>query len=178
VLTPSDAVVAQIDAHLRAHPDAMLMEVARMFRVPELTVLHRIGAPRAVALDAARWDELLRALPVLGPLRVLVSSSGATMESRGTFGGFSLTGEYFNVQTSELDLHLRWTSIAYAVALEKPSHQSRRPTASVQFFDADGAAILKIFLLFGEREDDSDERRQAFAAIRARFALATEVASE
>lgn len=167
----SPDVTERIETHLKAHPDAMLLELARTHQVPELAIVERIGAPRAVRLDATRWEELLRALPALGSVRVLVSSTGATMESRGTFGGFSLTGDYFNVQTSSLDLHLRWRAIGSVYALEKPSHQTRRPTASIQLFDHDGVATLKVFLLFGEAEDDSDQRRVAFRELRARFAL-------
>jgi putative hemin transport protein len=164
-------VTESIRAHLREHPDAMLLELARTHQVPELAIVTLIGAPRAIPLNAARWEELLRSLPALGTVRVLVSSSGATMESRGTFGGLSLTGDYFNVQTSTLDLHVRWPSIASVYAIEKPSHQSRRPTASIQLFDHHGAATLKIFLLFGEADDDSNQRRVAFDALRTRFAL-------
>ena len=154
---------------LRAHPDAMLLELARTHQVPELAILGLLGPPRAVPLDATRWTELMEALPELGSVRVLASNSGVTMETRGRFGGFSRTGDYFNVQTSTLDLHLRGSAIGGAMAVEKPSHQTGRPTASIQLFDHDGAAILKIFLLFGEDDGAEDPRRQAFAALRARF---------
>jgi putative heme iron utilization protein len=167
---PSD-VVERIRAELAAHPDAMMLEVSRRHGVPEYDVLALIGAPRAVVLDAARWEEILKALTTLGNVRVLVSNSGITMEARGTFGGFSQVGDYFNVQTSTLDLHLRWAQIVGAMALEKPSHLSGRPTASVQFFDGDGTAIMKVFLLFGERADDTDARRAAFHTLRETFAL-------
>ncbi len=161
---------ARLVRALREHPDAMIMELARTHAVSELEVLAVLGPPRAVPLDATRWEALLRALPALGAVRVIVSNAGVTTETRGTFGGFSLTGDYFNVQTASLDMHLRWAAIGGAMAVEKPSHQTGRPTASIQLFDHDGHAILKIFLVFGEREDDTTARRQAFAALRETFA--------
>jgi len=170
-LLPPD-LAARITTDLRAHPDAMVLELARAHAVPELAVLGLIGAPRAVRLDAARWEELLRALPALGDVRVIASNSGVTMECRGTFGGFSQLGDWFNVQSATLDLHLRWPAIGSVMALEKPSHLNRRPTASIQLFDRDGHAILKVFLLFGAGDDPEDDRRRAFTELRQRFAAA------
>ena len=169
-LMPPD-VAEQLRAALAAHPDAMILELARTHGVSELDVLEVVGVPRATPLDARKWDAILRALPALGAVRVLVSNTAATMESRGTFGGFSQTGDYFNVQTATLDLHLRWREIASAMALEKPSHQTGRPTASIQLFTTNGAAILKVFLLFGEHDGDVTARRAAFNALRTDFAL-------
>jgi putative hemin transport protein len=96
------------------------------------------------------------------------------MESHGTFGGFSRTGPFFNVQTASLDLHLRWAAIAGLVAVEKPSHQTGHPTASIQLFDAAGAPILKVFVLFGEHATASVDRRTAFHDLRSEYALSTE----
>ena len=171
VVTVEDELARAIRAELIARPDAMILELARAHRVPELAVLQLIGAPRVVMLDAARWETLLRALPALGDVRVLASNAGVTMESRGTFGGFSRTGPYFNVQTDSLDLHLRWDAISGIAAVEKPSHQTGHPTASIQLFDSRGAAIIKIFVLFGERSEESGARRTAFAALRSDFTI-------
>ena len=168
---PSTESYARIAEALRQHPDAMIMELARTHAVSEFEVLSVLGPPRAVPLDPVRWESLLRALPALGAVRVIVSNSGVTIETRGTFGGFSLTGDYFNVQTPTLDMHLRWAAIGGAMALEKPSHQTGRSTASIQLFDHDGHAILKVFLVFGERDDDTMPRRQAFGTLRDTFAL-------
>jgi putative heme iron utilization protein len=161
---------ARITKALREHPDAMIMELARQHAVSERHVLALLGPPRAVVLDIARWEELLRGLPSLGRVRVIASNSGITMETRGTFGGFSLVEGWFNVQTATLDLHLRTAALGSAIAVEKPSHQSGRPTASVQLFDLAGHAIMKVFLLFGEDDDGADGRRQAFEHLRDQFA--------
>ena len=49
----------------------------------------------------------MKAFEGLGSVRVLVSNGAATIEVDGQFGGFSTTGEFFNVQTDTLDLHIR-----------------------------------------------------------------------
>lgn len=137
------------DAVLR-HPRKMTMQLAREYGVPEVEVIRAFPAGRAAELDAARWEDLLRSFEAAGPVRVLVSNGAATVEVVGHFGGYSTTGEYFNVQTDSLDLHVRWRELAAAFAVEKPGHMGGPVTYSVQFFDRAGAAALKVFWNFGE----------------------------
>ena len=61
----------------------------------------------AVELDATRWEELLRRFESLGQVHVIVTNGAVTLESFGQFGNFSTFGEYFNVQTKSLDMHIR-----------------------------------------------------------------------
>ena len=89
------------------------------------------------------------------------------MEVDGQFGGFSTAGEFFNVQTETLDLHIRWRQLAAVFAVEKPGHMDGTATRSIQFFDQTGAAALKVFLNFGgpiqpEREAQFIELRKTF----------------
>ena len=86
----------------------MTLQLARDLGVPEVEVVRAFPTDRVMELDIARWEELLRSLEALGSLRVLVSNGAATIEVDGQFGGFSRAGEFFNVQTESLDLHIRW----------------------------------------------------------------------
>ncbi len=152
---------------VRRHPRAMTLQLARAFHVPEVEIVRAFPADRAVELDAARWEELIRAFEALGPVRVLVSNEATTVEVVGQFGGFSTTGEFFNVQTDSLDLHLRWRELTTAFAVEKPGHMDGVTTSSVQFFDRAGRAAFKVFLNFGESL--SPERQSRFCQLRDRF---------
>jgi putative hemin transport protein len=86
----------------------------------------------------------------------------------GQFGGFSEWGEFFNVQSKSLDMHVRWGELAAAFAVEKPSHMDGVHTLSVQFFDRAGAAAFKAFVTFGGQKAPP-ERLAQFAALRERF---------
>jgi putative heme iron utilization protein len=132
-LSPERAAATR--AELAARPDAMTRELARTHGVPKYTMRALLEPPRVIALDHLRWEALLRGLAALGDVRVLVSNGGVTLESHGMLGGFSRTGPYFNVQTSSIDLHVRWEQIAGILAVEKPSHQPGHPTASVNSFE-------------------------------------------
>jgi putative heme iron utilization protein len=157
----------RISEAVRRRPRAMTLELAREFGVPEVEVIRALPDGRALELDVSRWADLLKSFEALGPVRVLVSNAAATIEARGQFGGFSTTGDYFNVQTDSLDMHIRWRELAAAFAVEKPGHIDGRATYSVQFFDRAGASAIKVFLNFGE--PISPDRALQFREIRERF---------
>jgi putative heme degradation protein len=142
--TPPDIIRASV----ARNPRKMTLQLARELGVPEAEVVRALPDGRAVELDVRRWEDLLRSLEALGRVRVLVSNGAATIEVDGQFGGFSTTGEFFNVQTASLDIHIRWRELAAAFAVEKPGHMDGTATHSLQFFDGAGAAALKVFLNF------------------------------
>src|SRR3954452_3635825 len=157
----------RIRAAVERNPRKMPLQLARDLGVPEVEVIRAFPADRVTELNIAQWEELLRRLEALGSVRVLVSNGATTIEVDGQFGGFSTTGEFFNVQTETLDLHLRWKELAAVFAVEKPGHMDGTATRSIQFFDRAGAAALKVFLNFGsplaaEREAWFSEMRNQF----------------
>jgi putative hemin transport protein len=155
-ITPEQS--EQLRAALRGNPNQMTLQLARQFGVPEVEVIRAMPDGRSVELDAGRWEEIFRAFEPLGKLHVIVSNGSVTCEVVGAFGGFSTWGEFFNVQSGSLDLHVRWQRLASVFAVEKPGHldsadaaevaAKRRGTLSVQFYDRDGDAALKAFLHF------------------------------
>jgi putative heme iron utilization protein len=76
-------------------------------------------------------------------------------------------GEFFNVQTAGLDMHIRWQELGAVFAVEKPGHLDGAPTQSLQFFDRAGHAAFKVFLHFAGRS--VPERAAKFAALREQF---------
>jgi putative hemin transport protein len=136
----------------------MTLQLARDLGVPEVEVVRAFTPDRATEPDPARWEELLRSLEAVGPVRVLVSNGAATVEVDGQFGGFSTAGDFFNVQTATLDMHVRWRQLAAAFAAVKPGHVDGTGTRSFQFFDPSGAAAFKVFLNFGGRSGRSGKR--------------------
>lgn len=163
--------VIEISDHIRAavekNPRKMTLQLARDLGVPEVEVIRAFPADRVMELDIARWDELLQSLEAFGSVRVLVSNGATTIEVDGQFGGFSTAGEFFNVQTDSLDMHIRWEQLAAAFAVEKPGHMDGMATRSFQFFDQTGAAALKVFLNFGG--PIPPEREALFVELRGRF---------
>src|SRR6516162_138390 len=117
---------AQMSERIRAavekNPRKMTLQLARDLGVPEVEVIRAFPPNRVTELDMTRWEELIRSLEALGSMRVLVSNGAATIEVDGQFGGFSTAGEFFNVQTDTLDMHIRWRELAAVFAVEKLGH--------------------------------------------------------
>jgi putative hemin transport protein len=157
----------RIQAAIRENPNQMTMLLARQFRVPEVEVVRAFPDDRAVELDALRWEELIRCLEGFGKVHVIVSNGGATLEANGHFGNFSTTGDFFNVQTKSLDMHIRWREIGAAFAVEKPGHVDGQKTLSFQFFDRSGHSAFKVFFGFGG--SIPSEKTERFIQVRDAF---------
>jgi len=160
--------VRRIQDSLRAQPNQMTLQMARDFGVPEVEILRAFPAGRAVELDIGRWEEILRAMEPLEKVHVIVSNGCVTSEVVGQFGLFSTFGEFFNVQSKSIDMHIRWAQLGAAFAVEKPGHLDGVNTLSVQFYDRAGASAFKVFLTFGGSAP-APERVALFAALRERF---------
>ena len=157
----------RIRAAVEKNPRKMTLQLARDLGVPEVEVIRAFPADRVMELNIARWEELLQSFDAFGSVRVLVSNGATTIEVDGQFGGFSTAGDFFNVQTDTLDMHIRWEQLGAAFAVEKPGHMDGMATRSFQFFDQTGAAALKVFLNFGG--PIAPERETLFIELRSRF---------
>src|SRR6516162_10616186 len=157
----------RIRAAVEKNPRKMTLQMARELGVPEVEIIRAFPPNRVMELNIARWRELLQSLEAFGSVRVLVSNGATTIEADGQFGGFSTAGEFFNVQTDTLDMHIRWQQLGAVFAVEKPGHMDGAVTRSFQFFDQTGTAAFKVFLNFGgpinpERETMFNELRKKF----------------
>lgn len=163
--------LARIRARLAAEPSAMTVMVAREFGVPEVEVIRALPPERCAELDVTRWEALIRSFEALGNVHVIATNAAVTLEAFGTFGNFSLTGPFFNVQTKTLDMHVRHAALRSVFALQKPGHMDGVNTLSFQFFDDHGAAAFKVFLTFGGKAPPAEKVAQ-FEALRDRYRLA------
>ena len=97
--------------------------------------------------------DILKAVAPLGRCHVIVSNRGATLESRGEFGGFSRSGPFLNIETPTLDMHLRPDAVVSAFCVSKPGHMDGRTIHTVQFYDQAGDSVMKVVLPGGAAGD-------------------------
>ncbi len=135
----------RVTEYFLKRPSAMTLMAARDLGLPEAEVIRAL--PAAVELKASALEDILQALAALdGPCHVIVSNRGATLESRGAFGGFSRSGPFLNIETPTLDMHLRPEAVASAFSVSKPGHRDGKPIHTVQFYDAQGDSVMKVVL--------------------------------
>jgi putative hemin transport protein len=150
------------------NPRKMTVQLARELGVAEADVMRSLPAEMVAELEVGRWEELVRSLEAFGQVHVIVTNGAATLEAFGTFGNFSTFGEYFNVQTKSLDMHIRHKELSAIFAVEKPGHMDGVNTLSFQFYDRHGAAAFKVFLSFGGKPAPA-ERYERFTSLRGEF---------
>jgi putative hemin transport protein len=144
---PDHQSVEMVRLWFREDPSRMTMMASRKFGMPEQAVVDSlVGQWPITRLREGVFTELMEALPSLGTMRVFVRSKAVVIESVGTFGGYSETGPFFNVQTDTLDMHIFPAEIASIYAVEKRGHDSDFVTHSFQFFDRQGDAGFKAYL--------------------------------
>nr|WP_315243469.1 ChuX/HutX family heme-like substrate-binding protein [uncultured Albidiferax sp.] len=122
--------------------------------------------PKAIAL-AGPWIDLLKALEPCGPLMGLTRNASTVHEKTGIYTKLSAMGPMGLALGEDIDLRLffsQWHA-GFAVT-ELAANPQNRPNVSLQFFDAHGLAVHKIF-----QRDATD--RAAFEAVVQRFTAAT-----
>jgi len=146
----------------------MTVVLARELGVPEAEVIRGLPDGLSVELDIGRWEDLIKSFEALGQVHVIATNSAVTLEVFGQFGNFSTWGDFFNVQTKSLDMHIRFKTLRSVFAVTKPGHMDGVETLSFQFFDERGSSAFKVFLTFGG-DAPSAEKVAGFVAVRDRF---------
>lgn len=150
--------IQRVAEYFAENPRGMTMVAARELGLPEAEVVRHLPGGTSKELVTDRFSELMDRLADYGKVHVIVSNGVTTLEAFGQFGNFSTWGEFFNVQTKSLDMHIRYEQIAALFAVEKPGHLDGVSTLSLQFFGTDGASAFKVFLTFGQKAPSQDCR--------------------
>ena len=117
------------------------------------------------------WVEILQALELCGPVMALTRNESTVHEKTGTYQNINATGHMGLALGEDIDLRLffgRWHA-GFAV-LEPASDPKNPPSQSLQFFDAHGVAVHKVFVNAGTD-------RSAFNDIVSQFTDAEKVSS-
>jgi putative hemin transport protein len=93
----------------------------------------------------ANWGQFIEKLPALGNVKILTRNEDAVHEKIGTFDNIRIMGEMGLVLNRTVDLRLFMSHWAYGFAVT--THKNNTTQHSLQFFDHDGTAIHKIFVI-------------------------------
>jgi putative hemin transport protein len=98
-----------------------------------------------------RWPELIAAAESLGDVTALTRNDSCVHEKVGTYRDCSVNGTVGLVLGGAIDLRVFYACWAHGFAVQEQTAQG--PQRSLQFYDAQGTAVHKIFLR--EREPDA-----------------------
>ncbi|WP_321784396.1 hemin-degrading factor [Paraburkholderia sp. J94] len=118
-------------------------EAAAELGVSEAEALAAFVGEHVVRLDD-RFIELFEAMPLLGEVMVLTRNEAAVHEKTGTFEKMTHSGAVGLTVGRAIDLRIFYAKWASAFAVRETYDDGVRK--SLQFFDAHGVAITKVYL--------------------------------
>jgi putative hemin transport protein len=149
-------------AHYKAdNPRAFARDIAESLGVSEAELMAIRCGEDVTALDG-RYKELFEALHSLGSIKTITRNQTAVLERWGAFERVEIEHAMGQVVGDEIDLRLFLRNWRSGFAVEDPSPKGVR--RSLQFFDAYGASIHKVYL---EDESHLDAYRDLVARHRA-----------
>jgi len=138
-----DTVQARWDALLQEEPRIRIRDAAERLGLSEAELLvTRCG--ESVTRLQGDWRQLIRDLPLLGRVLCLTRNAHAVHERFGAFQPADFFHGMGQVAGPDIDLRLFMNSWCHGFAVNEQTPDGDRQ--SLQFFDAAGSAIHKIFL--------------------------------
>lgn len=111
---------------------------------------------------ASRWPGIIEAAEALGEVTAITRNDACVHEKVGTYRHCSVNGSVGLVLGGEIDLRVFYAHWAHGFAVVE--HTARGLQRSLQFFDAQGTALHKIFLRHGAGEAASVAAYEALVA--------------
>lgn len=133
---------------LREDPKLRIRDAAVRLGVSEAELLATDCGAGVTRLQP-EWGEILKGMPALGRVMALTRNDSAVHERYGCFEQVAINGVMGLVLGPDIDLRLFLGQWKHGFAATQVLHSGTRD--SLQFFDASGSAILKVYLT-----EDSD----------------------
>lgn len=164
MLSTTNADLAARWSRLRGEKPALrIRDAAATLGVSEAELV-ALGVGQTATPLASDWRSILNDMPSVGRVMCLTRNEHCVHERHGRFEDVQVTGPHGLVLGADIDLRLFLGNWKHGFAVREPLKQGER--LSLQFFDASGEAVHKIYAT-----EETD--RPAFDALIARYAAAT-----
>jgi len=142
---PADDVLGTLRERLARQPGGILESLADEHGVSLRTVIECLPEEMRAEIPGERFCEVMAEVAGWGPVTFIVHTADGVFEIGGPLPQGALGRGFFNLQGSGgLSGHLRADRCRSIVLLRRPF--MGKQTASLQFFNASGGSMFKIFL--------------------------------
>jgi putative hemin transport protein len=141
--TTSPVLAERRDRLRAAEPNLRARDLARRLGISEAELVALEGQCNATPLRPA-FPDLIARLGGLGPVMALTRNEHAVHEKIGRYEPASQAGETGLVLGQAIDLRIFYSQWRFGFAVTESS--ARGPRRSLQFFDARGTAVHKVYL--------------------------------
>ncbi len=130
---------------LAAKPDGVIEAVAREAGVPTQMVLEALPPETRLFAAPERFEALWTALSTWGDVLFIVHTADIVLECEGSLPVGSFGAGYYNIHgDSPIGGHIRASNCRAIYLVDRMFHGKR--SCSVQFFNAEGEAMFKVFV--------------------------------
>ena len=158
-------VTARIDEALREKPDGILEMVAGKADASLWQVFQRLPAGQAVAIAGDRFEELWAGLTTWGTVLFIVHTEDIVLECEGALPPGTSSHGYFNIHgDSPIGGHIKASNCTRIVFVDRTFHGRR--SCSVQFLNAVGNSMFKVFVRRDKQRELLTEQVAQFEALR------------
>ena len=166
----SDTVVARppLAERLKQNADGILEQIARDYAVSTFAVVEALPEEHRAILPGSMFADVLNALTGWGEVLFIVHTPDIVLECAGTIPPGSFARGYFNLHgDSPIGGHIKADHCAHIVFVSRPF--MGRPSRSLQFFNAAGEAMFKVFVRRDKERNLLAEQVERFDALRAKM---------
>jgi putative heme utilization carrier protein HutX len=155
-------------ARVAASPGDLLEQIAREYGVSTLEVVRNLPPGQGTVVPGDAFADIMQDITTWGDILFLIHNADIVLECTGPLPPGSFGHGYFNIHgASPIGGHIKaenCKAIAFVV------RGAKRVGMSVQFFNAAGDAMFKIFVARDEQRELKPEQVAKFEALRARYA--------
>lgn len=149
--------------------DGVLEQIAREHGVSTFAVVKELPDEHRTIVSGSRFEEIFRDLESWGNVLFIVHTSDIVLECVGTIPHGSYARGFYNLHgDSPIGGHIRADRCAHIAFVSRPF--MGRPSRSLQFFNAAGEAMFKIFVGRDESRELRGDQLERFYALRGRMA--------
>jgi putative heme utilization carrier protein HutX len=165
--------VDRVRQMLAAKPDGVLEAVATQHNMPLQTVIECLPSDMWKRISGNHFMDVMQDISGWGDVIAIVHTKDVIFEFNGRLPAGALGHGFYNLKGgSSLSGHLRHENCRAIVFLRRPF--MGMDTLSVQFLNADGEAMFKIFVGRDEDRRLKTDQVERFAQLERRFASASE----
>lgn len=167
----SDAPVRQaLQERLAKNADGILEQIAREYGVSTFEAVEALPTEHRVVLPGSAFEKILGALTSWGPIVFIVHTPDIVLECEGPIPAGSVGRGYFNLHgDSPIGGHIKAENCKSIAFVMRPF--MGRESRSIQFFNAAGEAMFKIFVRRDEQRELVGEQVKLFDALKAELAI-------
>ncbi|MBL3563089.1 heme utilization cystosolic carrier protein HutX [Rhodovulum sulfidophilum] len=167
-MTPSPDTAATIRADLAEHPGATLEDAAARTGTTVAEVLACLPEGEATLVPGAAFEEVMAEIARWGDITLVMNTGNVILEAKGPLPEGRVAQGFFNLHGRPIGGHIRAGACAQVAFVARSLFGT--DTRSVQFLDARGGVLFKIYLGRDAARALIPAQLAAFDALRARLA--------